>query len=210
MLNRLALVVAVSVLASSPRMVAANPITYDFTGTLSEPFTGSETLGGSLTFDATPTEGSDAGASLIVNWGGQVLTFSNSPQNPDSSLLVQAFPEYGTTTPTVAFSFLGINYGGNGISTTFSVTMYDYGLEAVPSSLASLNLPVSTSTVDLHEITGGSESGGMGVLTSYEMVSTPEPSTLVLFAGVALAALVRGHRGGSRGRRRQAYGPREL
>jgi hypothetical protein len=209
MFNRLALVLAVSVLVSTPRLVVADPITYDFTGTFSQPFDGSKTFNGSLTFNATPTTG-DSSDSLTVNVGGQVLTFSNSPQNPNVSLTVGADVEPNTTTPTVEFSFVG-SIEGNDTSRTFGVTMYDYGLGAVPSNLASLNLPLYTSTALLQEITvnnstGEVESvtGGSGVLTSYEAVSTPEPSTVVIFAGLALAAIVRGHRRGSRGRGQQA------
>jgi PEP-CTERM motif len=220
MLNRLALVVAVWVLVDTHRMVAANPITYDFTGTFQQPFDGSTAFSGSLTFNATPTlqdatlqgggvaeTGSDV--SLTLNAGGQVFNFNNSPQNPTSSG-VSVFPSSPLgTLPSVELSFGGRNSGaaGSGPAISFAVTMYDYGVAALPySNLASLSFPAYTSSVQLQELTaGGAISGGVGgALTSFEAVSTPEPSTLVVFAGLGLAALLRRRCRGARGRGHRA------
>jgi hypothetical protein len=218
MLSRLALVFAVLVLVETPLMVAANPITYDFSGTFSQPFDGSTAFSGSATFNATPTPqdatwdgagwnetGSDV--SLTLNAGGQVFNFGNSPQDTFVGARVSVGPSSPLgTLPSLALSLFGYaGASGIGTSTTFGVTMYSYGIGTVPPNLASLSFPVYTSTVVLQELSEGTISGGAGgALTSFEMVSTPEPSTLVIFASLGVAALVhhrcrgslgRGHRG---------------
>jgi hypothetical protein len=97
MLNRLTLVLALWALLA-PGTAGADPITYDFTGTLTEPFNGSKTFSGTLTINGTPPmspyvpgveeDGSDVSVSLSA--GGQVLNFSNSPQNPLISAMFSA------------------------------------------------------------------------------------------------------------------------
>jgi PEP-CTERM motif len=213
MLNRVALAVAVLVLISTPRIAVASPITYDFTGTLNQPVDGATTFNGSLTFNATPTgsevpiagysvseTGSDV--SLTVNVGGQVMNFSNSPQNPHISLMVSADVEPNQPLTTTEFSVYGGNDGGatgSGTTGTFFLSFYDVGLGAVPSNLANLPLPVQGEDT---ELTVGSSSS-VGTLTSIEVASAPEPSTLAVFAGLGLAALVRRRCGRLRGRGRR-------
>ena len=211
------LALAAAILLAAPRMVAANPITYDFSGTFSQPFDGSTAFSGSATFNATPTPqdatwdgagwnetGSDV--SLTLNAGGQVFNFGNSPQDTFVGARVSVGPSSPLgTLPSLELSLFGYaGASGIGTSTTFEVTMYSYGIGTVPPNLASLSFPVYTSTVVLQELSEGTISGGVGgALTSFEMVSTPERSTLVIFASLGIAALVHQRWHGSRGRGRR-------
>ena len=86
MLNRLAFTAAMTVLISAPQLVMADPITYDFSGTLSQPADGVTTFSGSLTFNATPA-GADVspGGAYVVESGSEVsLSLSLGGQHSTS------------------------------------------------------------------------------------------------------------------------------
>jgi hypothetical protein len=217
MLQRLALVVAVSILVGTPRMVVADPITYDFSGTFNQPFDGSTAFSGSLSFNATPAgDGqSVSDVSLTLNAGGQVFNFVNSPQDPSTSASVSLQlqppvdpalgPGFLGSEPDIELMVGGAHTGATGSepNITFGFTMYDYGLAAVPSNWANLSFSVSTASVVFPVDQGMSG----GTLTSFEMVSTPEPSTLVIFGALGMAALVRRRCCGSQARCQQAREP---
>lgn len=193
-------------LFSTPRIVVADPITYNFTGTLNQPINGLKTISGSLTIDATPSvepgaswvteNGSDV--SLNVNLGGQVIRFVNSPQNPFMSVtfsadVVPTVDEQPKGTPEIEFSVVAGNSAGptgSGAASSFGMTFYSLGVGTLPSNLASLPLSPGTSSLDLSI---GSETGS-GTIAAIEVTSAPEPSMLVVFAGLGAAALVQGHR----------------
>jgi hypothetical protein len=210
MLPRRLLVVAVLTLLSTHRMVGASPITYDFTGTLNQPVDGSKTFSGSLTINAIPTpaemlgggvaeDGTDV--SLTVRVGGQVLNFINTPQNPNSVSFQAGVtpPNDRDFMPSVAtFLVGGMNWGntGNGPTSSFAMNIYSPpGVESLPANLADVSLVPNTSSVRISDSSGGSSQDSGGGLTSIEIVSSPEPSTLVVFAGLGIAVLVyRRHR----------------
>ncbi len=212
MFHRLSLAIALSVLVSTPQVVLAEPITYAFNGTFKEPFDGSLTFSGTLTINATPTLGPGSGqlsvtengsdVSLSLNLGGQAINFVNTPQNPYSNATFSAFVEWNGASaenpsgyPEVAFTAGGVSggVGGNGSTLDFAMTIYSPSVSTLPANLASLSLPLDTSSFGITYFAEGAtqitDTGG-GVITSMEIVSTLEPNTLVVFAGLGIAALV--------------------
>jgi hypothetical protein len=207
-LNRLRFAAAISVLISAPQRVVADPITYDFSGTLNQPAGGVNTFTGSITFNAIPTgaDVSPGGAyvnetgsevSLSVRLGGQVFSFQgNAPNSPVGVFLEKLPGPYNESAPpSVLFSEWAS-------SSRFGFWMkFVSGTANIPNDLATLSLPPSTSSVDI--VTYNSGEGyvqSQGVITSIEPTQVPEPDMLAIFAGLGVAALLR-RRTGSDSRR---------
>ncbi len=206
MLLRLTLALAVSVVVGIPRIAAADPITYDFTGTLQQPIDGTTTFSGALTINGTPTEqgppgdlvrmvtegGSDV--SLSLNLGGQVFNIVNSTQNPFTYVAFSAEgqdPSYSP--PDVLMSLWGAFNPSKAAQPVLDVysTFYAFGT-TLPDNLATLNPSPNGSYFSLQTDSPGSlnSTGTFGQYTSFDLVSTPEPSTLAIFAGLGTAALL--------------------
>jgi hypothetical protein len=207
-LDRLAFAAAMAVLISAPQGVVADPITYDFSGTLNQPADGVNTFTGSLTFNAIPTgtDVSPGGAyvnetgsevSLSVRLGGQVFNFQgNAPNSPVGMFLEKLPGPYNESAqPSVLFSEWAS-------SSQFGFWMkFVSGTANIPTDLATLSLPPSTSSVDI--VTNNPGEGyveSQGVITSIEPTHVPEPGMLAIFAGLGVAALLR-RRTGSDSRR---------
>jgi hypothetical protein len=80
------------------------------------------------------------------------------------------------------------------------------GTANIPTDLATLSLPLSTSSVGI--VTNNPGEGyvqSQGVITSIEPAQVPEPGMLAIFAGLGVAALLRG-RSGSDSRRAPSRG----
>jgi hypothetical protein len=198
-LNRLALTAAMTLLISVPQRVAADPITYDFTGTLEQPANGVKTFSGSLTFNAVPTGAdvppggayvNEAGneVSLSVSLGGQVFNFQNNASYSPLGVFLEKLPgPYDESAqPSVLFSeFASSNQFG------FWMTFISAAMN-IPANLATLSLSPSTSSVSI--VTNNPGEGyvqSLGVISSIELRPVPEPGTLAIFAGLGVAALLR-------------------
>ena len=148
MLNRLAFAAAMTVLISAPQLVVADPITYDFIGTLSQPADGVTTFSGSLTFNAIPTGAdvspggayvTEAGSevSLSLNLGGQVFDFQNNALYSPATLFLEKLPgPYDESAqPSVLFSvFTSSSQFGFWMKFVSPATN-------IPTNLATLSLP---------------------------------------------------------------------
>ena len=203
MLNRLAFAAAMTVLISAPQLVVADPITYDFIGTLSQPADGVTTFSGSLTFNAIPTGAdvspggayvTEAGSevSLSLNLGGQVFDFQNNALYSPATLFLEKLPgPYDESAqPSVLFSvFTSSSQFGFWMKFVSPATN-------IPTNLATLSLPPSTSSVDI--VTNNPGQGyvqSQGVISSIELVpSVPEPGTLAIFAALGVSAMWRTRR----------------
>jgi hypothetical protein len=198
-LNHLAFAVAMMFILSAPQLVLADPITYDFTGTLSQPADGVKTFSGSLTLDATPT-GTDASPGgayvnetksdvwLSVTLGAQVFNFPNSSSSSDVGVFLERLPgPYDESAqPSVLFS-----EWASSDQLGFWMKFISHAT-SIPTDLATLSLPLSTSSVDI--VTNNTAQGyeqSQGVITSIELRPVPEPGTLAIFAGLGVAALLR-------------------
>jgi hypothetical protein len=140
--------------------------------------------------------------SLTVNMGGQTIHYVNTPQNPyaatveASGFTQSTYSSPNTFPPTDVFSVSGVTtqyHPGNSFSdNSFSMDFYSRPdtifSNLPPGQVAYLgNFNFSNS---FHGLDAGSASGGSytGTITSIEMVSAPESSTLVIFAVLGIAA----------------------
>lgn len=210
MLPRLALVVAVSVVLGTPRMVMADPIKWDFTASLNKPVDGSKAMSGSITFGGTSIlELGVNDVSVTLNLGGQVFNFQDNPQDSSSGTVsfdviqsqpFQSWPG-GPSEPIAEFYLSAINN-----QVKFFMTDYVSGISLNPPFSPTANF----SAADLLHGDAGfnfslnATEGAVGSITSMELVPTPEPSALFIFAGLGVAAMIRNRCGGSRGRRQPA------
>jgi hypothetical protein len=184
---------------SAPQLALADPITYDFTGTLSQPADGVKTFSGSLTFNAIPTgaDVSPGGAYvnetksevwLSVTLGGQVFNFPNNSSSSEVGVFLERLPgPYDESAqPSVLFSeWASSDQLGFWMKFISPAT-------SIPTNLATLSLPLSTPSVDI--VTNNTGQGyvqSQGVITSIELRPVPEPGTLAIFAGLGVAALLR-------------------
>ncbi len=200
MFNRLSLSVAALAVFGTQSTGLADPITYDFSGQFNQPFNGSTQISGSFTFNPNPTLGgysyvSETGSdvSITVNAGGQVYNFVNDPQNPFTSATVNADVVPAQYSPPgeseVEIAVLGAMESGN-LLASFGMTFYSPGGLELLQNLRNFNYVLNTSSVSLQVTSQGTLEGGYGSVTSIELVSTPEPSTLALFAVFGIAAMV--------------------
>jgi hypothetical protein len=188
-------------------MVSAGPITYDFTGTLSQPVAGTQTFSGSFTINGNPTvapgspgvteNGSDV--ALTLNLGGQVIQYVNTARDPSyvtaDAVIVPTWLEVPPGSPTIGFSVSG---GNNGGTYPFSMRFSSPGGADQLTNWGSLSFPLYTSLVYLSDSPGG-PLGVEGVITSIEAVSAPEPSNLISF--VVLGTLAWAYQNSGKGDR---------
>jgi hypothetical protein len=207
MLTRL-LLAAVSIVLIAPMTAGATPITFDFAGTLNAAINGTTQFTGSATINGDPTVSnwgtvsgeltnalvSESGGdvSITLNVGGQTVNFANNPQNPYTQATFQAWSVLqGIANPTgepmVESLWYGAIQSGNP-QATFAMSFYDFSANGVStlSNLRNLNLPLSTGSVFFTATPGGQAEG---TITSIALVSTPEPSTLAIFAVLGIAAI---------------------
>jgi hypothetical protein len=127
-----------------------------------------------------------------VNVGGQALTFANSPQNPYVSLTVGWNDDVDqapvTGAPIAEFSVDGVN-AGSGTTAKFFMAFYGSDLSVLPTIQAGMVL--GAPDVELSVGSGSLVEGSEGTITSIQEVPAPEPSTLAIFTGLSVAALVR-------------------
>jgi hypothetical protein len=198
MIRRFSIPLAAWILLAAQPIASASSITYDFTGTLIQPFDGSTKLSGSFTVNGNPTLGpgypeiqeSGSDVSLTVNLGGRVITFVNTPQLPISiTLSASVVPPENEVPPgssTIGFSLSGEASGGD---TFFGLTFYSPGGVDKLSNLRDLSFPLDTSSIYMRDLSGGSYQEAFGVITSIEAVSVPEPATVLMY--LSALALVR-------------------
>jgi PEP-CTERM motif len=204
MFTRLSLAVAVSILFLSQRPAGADPLTYDFTGVFQGAgVNGSRQLSGSFTIDSNPTPSSydsstenGSSVSITVNAGGQVYNFVNTLQNPN----IAAFTAYnwptGSPPNPTNNSLIEYMWQGStpslGSAVNFSMTFYDAGgSPQLLSNVTNFNYVLPSGSFNFGGTAVGSTQGGVGSITSISQVATPEPSTLVTFAMLGIAALAR-------------------
>lgn len=189
MLARLSLAIVVSIALSSQQTVGASPITYDFTGNLGSsdqpnPFSGSFTTNGDPTVPPAtpwPTE-FQTNVSITVNVWGLVLNFVNT-----GSLNLYALPPWQSTgsVPEVELDVMGLSQ-----TETFVMTFYGPTADDQLANLRNLSFPLDSSSVDIAVYWGTTAWKGEGSITSIELVSAPEPSTLAIFSVLGIAAMV--------------------
>jgi hypothetical protein len=210
MLARLSFAIVVLIAHGAQQTVGASPITYDFTGTFGgQAVNGVSQFNGSFTINGDPTvsssgsvneSGSDV--SVTVNMGGQLFNFVNQ-QNPDvvATFIAGELPTWianPTGLPQDQAFVYGATQSGNPII-TFGMSFYSPAAADQLANLRNFSFPTGTSSVYVTDTSGTSYQWAEGSITSIDLVSTPEPSTLAVFAVLGIAAMV--HR---RQRRRQA------
>ncbi len=126
----------------------ASPITYDFSGTLAQPYKGSSLFSGSFSFEsATAAFGGGklvsgyAGASASLTIGGQTFRFQNiSIEVPGSGNAQQP-----VGVPNVWYQF---NHNDNGTGDSFDLHANN------PVNVGSVGLPAAAMTIHLADPTG--------------------------------------------------------
>jgi hypothetical protein len=93
-------------------------------------------------------------------------------------------------------SISGLQATGSSIL-SFGMTFYSPELPEQLVNLRSLSYPLDSSTVDFTDDSAGSDQHYMGVVTSIELISAPEPSALAAFFVMFGAAAVVHRRGRS-------------
>ncbi|MGC8640920.1 MAG: hypothetical protein ACP5XB_13715 [Isosphaeraceae bacterium] len=209
----------VALLAAAGGAVCASPITFDFTGTggVSGSFTinGDPTVppGASLTGSPSNTTlltegGTDV--SLTVNpgqgLGWQVFTYSNSPSNPwgAQAFLSSGYPGPGNTTLAL-LTILGQASDPDGHYQQFRLGLLVPTDEASLANLRTFGLPLINpsqpwaSSTWAYSTDSSLHASGSGTLTSVQLVSTPEPGSIVVFSTLAVAALLQARRSRRRG-----------
>jgi hypothetical protein len=220
MTRHLSCALAASILLSTPSIVTADPITFDFSGTLNSPVNGSNQFSGSFTINADPTVSptnlsppyspywiSENGnnVSLTVTLGGQVTNYINTTEYPNlaalavsvnpSTLPAESNPSGDVVTVggVPAYSDPGYNPGfWLGFSSPTETIFSQLGPNNV-ANLRNFNFSAAAA-VDAQytdaQYTNASGVIDRGIVTSIEEVAAPEPSTLVVFAMLGLAAIV--------------------
>jgi hypothetical protein len=216
MLPRRFCVLAASMLLGIPSIVTANPVTYNFTGTLTTPVNGSNQFSGSFTINANATVGntglsapyfpywiSENGndVSMTVTLGGQTTTYANTSQYQNLATLTAAvnpasLPASGNPSGDVvtvggvpAYSDPGYNPG---FFVSFTSPTDPIFSQLRPNNVANLlNFNFSsTANSDHAQFTNTSGVIDDGTITSIAEVPAPEPSALAVFAMLGVAAIV--------------------
>lgn len=210
MLTRLTLGVAGIIALGVGQPGGASPITYAFAGTLSTPSSGTDQFSGSFTINGDPTifssdqrafrglgvyeHGSDV--SLTVKVGGQVFNFSNQQgPNPIASFDAGLAYSWNDNQPPQDEAIIsGSTSMVNGVpGVSFAMSFYSDAAADQLGNLRDFSFPIGSSSVFMNF----PSVYGIGAnLTSIELVPTPapEPSTLAMFAGLGVAAIVHHHR----------------
>ena len=214
MLHRISLA-ALGVLVLAVRQPAcASPITFDFTGTggVSGSFTingdptvpSGESLTGSPWKKVLLTEGG-TDVSLTVNMGGKILAYSNSPSNPWEVQTFVSVGYPGGSTSDTSLTILGQAGDLIGNSNQFRLQLLVPTTEASLANLRTFGTPIinaaqpSASSGWAHSVDPQTMLSGSGTLTSVQLVSTPEPGSIVVFSTIAIAAVVQARRSRRRG-----------
>lgn len=201
MLARLPFAVAVSMAIIATPAADASPITYDFAATLSGAINGSNQVTGSFTINGNPTlneygdvleRGADVAVS--VNLGGQTINFGGAPHSQSDAVfsggirypiqpLASSAPGHFPGDPSVEYDL----FAGTGTGTHVELTFTRPGSNWLAADLAGLGSPVFSSSIDVGYASGSQIQSADGPITSIELVSAPEPGTLIVFGLMALA-----------------------
>lgn len=202
MLRHVTIALVILAAAGTQSVVSANPITYDFTGTLGQPYDGTTSFSGSFTIVDAPVAGgvTEAGSesSMTLHFGNNVVTYSNNPQDPSTMFAFSVLPATGPSGEQNP-PWYEIEVGGQssrpGIG-DFFITSYVPSSISTVTNLRNLTFP-SNSTSYLSEPSPAVTN--QGLLLSINAVPAPEPKTFVVFGmfGAALIAKrIRQRRGG--------------
>lgn len=130
--------------------------------------------------------------------------FVNNPQDPYTNVWfnvadVPAWEEDSRGVPLYEVSVFGSTTGVNSYDCSFWMGFYTPGQVERLSNLSDLSFLLASSSVDMGYPSGGNFRSGEGAITSIELASVPEPSTLALafFAVSGIAAMMHRHRRGS-------------
>jgi hypothetical protein len=181
----------------------ASPITYDFSGTLAQPYKGSSLFSGSFSFESSTSgySGSSlvsgyAGASASLTIGGQTYQFQNVTTDSGSSQTPNVWYQFDHNTSTGdAFTLLA----NNGVSTgaaaspgaTMTIHLYDpTGTALLPTGSTLPSLDLNHFSIRQLSFSSASTSSGMlGTITTLQAV--PEPSVLAFVTLVGLGLFLR-------------------
>ncbi len=205
MIARLSLAIVISIAVGSLDTAGASPITYDFTGDFlaGATFNGTKQFSGSFTVNGDPTLASPSSlgviesgrdVSLTLNVGGQVFSFLNQ-QNPvpgTALFVVQAAPvpvgEPGVGPLQLEAGVTGTVGNGNS-SVDFGLTSYSPAADDDLANLRTLNFSLGSTSAYFTDISGETSFESGATITSIQLVSAPEPSTLVVFCVLVIAAI---------------------
>ena len=213
--------VAVSLALACQCAVSASPITFDFTGTLDQPINGTKDVSGSFTINGDPTvppgttlpdgtgskplnllDESGSDVSITVKVGGLSLKFSNNPSGDFSA--AQAGVSYAPSNqgPQVSLNLFGTgDYGGPGgvtreFTTSLSIPLADASLTNLRAFGTTPSVPGDSRFSYQQWNVGESNQAAVsnGTITSVQLVSTPEPGSIVIFSAIAIAAVMQARR----------------
>lgn len=191
MLRHVTIAVVILASAGAPSVAWADPITYDFTGTLGQPYDGTTSFSGSFTINNATVSGGyvvgdEAGSSMTLHFGNDVVTYTNNPQDPNSEFGISVMPSSAPSSPEGP-PWYEIEVIGQtqtpGIG-NFGITSYVYNTPlASVTSLQNLPFPSDSTSAYMSLPNGG---GTFGSISSIELVPSPEPSTIVVFGLLAV------------------------
>ncbi len=212
MLARLSMAAAALVLigTSQAQVAWGSPLTYDFTGNflpgstavMSGPFSGSFTINSNASLDQNGVTITETGSDVSIRIGN--FQFENSPQNTDVLAWIGLSNQPNVANPVAA----DLEGYIRSIGLSFSMLFYNPGSVSDYLNLGNYNF--SPGTVGNFELNfqpdGTIVSTNYGTITSIELVSTPEPGSVVVFLVCGAAAMWRWY---GRGWRRRTPGARE-
>ncbi len=205
---RCLIVSAMAMLA--PMAAEAVPITYNFAGQLAQPVNGASQFSGSFTMDSNPnfiplpavlpgtlTETS-SDVSMTLHLGSQTYDFSNTPGQSGAALYVNSPLQgysYPSGSPQESISLNGALFTGSaGSAPSFTINFQQAGGFFSTTDLGKLSTSSFSSGVHFSAMSGGQSTTSNGTLTSIEQVSAPEPCSLAIFGGLAIAAMITARR----------------
>ena len=194
---RPSLVLAVLVLIGTGQRVEASPITYDFTADINQGdlWWIAGPISGSFTIDADPTLTNGG----VYEQGSDVSITLNGLSFPNPSLNLKSLLSAEEITAPTGESQLQLTLGGialaggpNGAGLSVDMNFYSPGGAEQLTNLRNVDFSASNAApITLQGSTSAGEQIAYATITSIEPASAPEPGTLLIFAGLGLAAIVR-------------------
>jgi len=214
--NRFLCAVIASIFLGAPSIVLADPLTFNFTGTLEGTVFGTNQVSGSFTINANPVvmanfqppdyqasglygaqeSGSDVSVTFQV--GGHVINFSNTTPNPDIvQFSAQQLGNPQATMPGPLFDYATLSGSNPSPSNSSTIDGFQFNFANSPDTLFAnavagqlTNLRnFNFSNITSAEIDVGSEGWRTALISSIQPAAVPEPSMLIVFATVGIAAM---------------------
>jgi hypothetical protein len=193
--------VSALILLALPPAIQAGPMSFNFSGTLPSPVYGTSQFTGSLSFDSNPIVSGGVGSeksavvtgsdiSLMVDVGGHEIKFGSAELSARQESQHGSFWDY-----VEVDGGLGNDPYLTGIRLGFGPqpdTLFPNVSAGVPIELRAFNFLDGLPGVAVYYNSAASRAPA--TITSFEPAPIPEPSTILIYAGMGVAAMISRHR----------------